>query len=89
MTWYYEADTVNNRINLWFEDDIGTSHGPREVQWPDAPTIKTSSDGWPNKPNVQQEAGKACTDLYASVGVETALMALRDLAAGNVQEGQP
>lgn len=89
MTWFYERDAANGEILLRFEDDGGTVHGPMSVAWPNAPGITTASDGWPTEPDVQEAAGDAATQLYTDVGVETALMALRDLAAGNVEEGLP
>jgi hypothetical protein len=89
MTWYYERDEANNRIRLRFEDDAGTVHGPLDVEWPDAPAMTIAADGWPTDPDVQERAGDGVTQLYTDVGVETALMALRDLAAGKVEEGNP
>jgi len=89
MTWYYERDVANNRIRLRYVDDGGTIHGPRDVDWPDAPRLETRVDGWVVNPTIQEEAGNAVTDLYTSAGVETALMALRDLAAGAVEMGTP
>ncbi len=89
MTWYYERDEANDRIRLRFEDDSGTVHGPRDVTWLNAPALTTAPDGWPVNPDVQGEAGVAATDLYTDVNTETALMALRDLGAGKVEEGVP
>lgn len=89
MTWYYERDAANNRIRLRFEADGGTVHGPRDVPWTNAPALTTAPDGWVVEPDVQEAAGNAATQLYTDVGVETALMALRDLAAGKVEEGVP
>lgn len=89
MTWHYQPDEANDRIRLRFVDDSGTIHGPMDVPWPDAPTLTTALDDWIIDPNVKEAAGEGCTDLYTSVGAGVALMALRDLAAGNVEEGNP
>jgi hypothetical protein len=87
MTWYYERDAANDRIRLRYEDDSGTIHGPRDVPWPDAPSIRRTSDGWPIAPDCKGAAGRATTDLYADVQPLVGLQALRDLAAGAVEEG--
>lgn len=89
MTWFYELDEPNNRIRLRFEDDSGTVHGPRDVAWPDAPGLTTAPDGWIVEPTVKEEAGEATTDLYVNVSNLVGLQALRDLAAGQVEQGTP
>lgn len=89
MTWYYELDETNNRIRLYFKTDDGTIHGPRDVDWPDTPTLTTAADGWVVQPDVKAEAGRATTDFYTDANTLTALMALRDFASGDVKEGTP
>jgi hypothetical protein len=89
MTWYYERDEANNRIRLRFEADDGSVYGPRDVSWPNAPGYDISPDGWVTEPDVKAEAGRASTDFYVDVDPATALMGLRDLAAGIVEEGNP
>jgi hypothetical protein len=87
MTWYYERDRNNDRLRLRFVDDSGTTHGPRDVPWGDRLTV--AADGWPVEPNLKEAAGEVTTDLATSVNITTGLMALRDLAAGKVEEGTP
>jgi len=89
MTWYYELDAPNDRIRLRFEDDSGTVHGPRDVSWTTHPSTTKAPDGWVVEPDLKEVAGKAATDLYTDVNAETALMALRALAAGQVYQGTP
>jgi len=89
MTWHYERDADNDRIRLRYEADDGTVFGPWNVEWPNAPAFTTAPDGWVTEPNVKAEAGRAATDLYTDVEPVTALMGLRDLAAGVVEEGNP
>jgi len=89
MTWFYALDSAAGEIALRFEDDSGAVYGPQTVAWPDAPSLSVAPDGWPINPDVQDAAGRAATDLYTDVGVKVALMALRDLAAGEVEEGTP
>lgn len=89
MTWFVERDAPNTRIRLRFEDDSGTVHGPRDVDWPNAPTETIALDGWIIDPDAKAEAGRACTDLYVDVSPVVGLQALRDLAAGIVEEGTP
>jgi len=87
MTWYQERDPTNDRIRLRFVDDTGTTHGPRDVPWPDAPSLTTTPDGWVTDPDCKGAAGRATTDLYVDVSPIVGLQALRDLAAGIVVEG--
>lgn len=89
MTWFYDRDETNNQVLLRFVDDDGTVHGPMTVPWTNAPGWSVAPDGWPVEPDVQEAAGNATTQLYTNVGIEVALMSLRDLAAGNVEEGVP
>lgn len=89
MTWYVEFNESNQNVQLRFVDDSGAVHGPRNVDWPDAPAIDRATDGWPTDPNVKQAVGEFCTDLHTDVSPTVGFSALCDLAAGEFKRGKP
>lgn len=89
MSWHYELDAANDRIRLRYVDDSGGVHGPRDVAWPESPTRQTAADGWVVDPGLKETAGVALTDMWTAGNQLIALQMLRDLAAGEVEQGTP
>ena len=89
MTWYYERDGANNRIQLRFEDTQGQTLGPFNVSWPDAPRLTRRGDGFPVNPPCHIGAVKEAKTEAANGNSGRAIEMLADITAGDIRKGAP